>query len=75
LTNKKATTRTLQMSIQLVKPGERESSLPPRAFRREADGKVTSVEGERCSRNPAMVRPTGPGTSFQWQKTWSGSTS
>ena len=57
LTNKKATTRTLQMSIQLVKPGERAECHRHTAaalrFVVEADGTgYTNVEGEQMLMEP-----------------------
>jgi len=57
LTNKKATTRTLQMSIQLVKPGERAECHRHTAaalrFVVEADGiGYTNVEGEQMLMEP-----------------------
>ena len=57
LTNKKATTRTLQMSIQLVKPGERAECHRHTAaalrFVVESDGTgYTNVEGEQMLMEP-----------------------
>ena len=57
LTNKKATTRTLQMSIQLVKPGERAECHRHTAaalrFVVAADGTgYTNVEGEQMLMEP-----------------------
>ena len=57
LTNKKATSRTLQMSIQLVKPGERAECHRHTAaalrFVVEADGTgYTNVEGEQMLMEP-----------------------
>jgi len=57
LTNKKATTRTLQMSIQLVKPGERAECHRHTAaalrFVVEGDGSgYTNVEGEQMLMEP-----------------------
>ena len=57
LTNKKATSRTLQMSIQLVKPGERAEchrhSAAALRFVVEGDGTAyTNVEGEEMRMEP-----------------------
>ena len=57
LTNKKATTRTIQMSIQLVKPGERAECHRHTAdalrFIVEGDGTgYTNVEGEQMLMEP-----------------------
>jgi gentisate 1,2-dioxygenase len=57
LTDKKATSRTLQMSIQLVKPGERAEchrhSIAALRFVIEGDGTgYTNVEGEEMSMEP-----------------------
>ena len=57
LTNKKATSRTLQMSIQLVKPGERAECHRHTAaalrFVVEGDGTgYTNVEGEQMLMEP-----------------------
>jgi gentisate 1,2-dioxygenase len=57
LTNKKATSRTLQMSIQLVKPGERAEchrhSAAALRFVVEGDGTAyTTVEGEEMLMEP-----------------------
>ncbi|MGH7871198.1 MAG: cupin domain-containing protein [Candidatus Binatia bacterium] len=57
LTNKKATTRTIQMSIQLVKPGERAECHRHTAdalrFIVESDGTgYTNVEGEQMLMEP-----------------------
>jgi 1-hydroxy-2-naphthoate dioxygenase len=57
LTNKKATSRTLQMSIQLVKPGERAEchrhSAAALRFVVEGDGTAyTNVEGEQMLMEP-----------------------
>ena len=58
LTNKKATTRTIQMSIQLVKPGERAechcyTSRMPCGSSSKRDGTgYTNVEGEQMLMEP-----------------------
>ena len=76
LTNRKATSRTLQMSIQLVKPGERAECHRHTAaalrFVVEGDGTgYTNVEGEQMLMEPGDLVLTPHWTwhdHFNWAK-------